>query len=90
MKEEELEFISVSNEDDNDMNTTHYVDPLAPNRSNNSAIGNWFLNQSKVKLCLHHQRLLEIVTILVVIIAPISSVFSFIVQIPGAMVICVW
>eukprot|EP01039_Chlorochromonas_danica_P005598 gene5598-6163_t len=48
LKEEELEFISVSNEDDHDMMMSggHYVDPLAPERSN-STIGHWLFNQSK-------------------------------------------
>lgn len=46
MKEEELEFISVSGDDNDNMMTSTYVDPSAPDRNN--AIGNWVLNQSKV------------------------------------------
>lgn len=45
-KEEDLEFISVSQDEDNDM-TSAYVDPTQPDRANNM-IGNWLLNQSKV------------------------------------------
>lgn len=45
-KEEDLEFISVSQDEDNDM-TSAYVDPTQPDRTNNM-IGNWLLNQSKV------------------------------------------
>lgn len=49
MKEEELEFISVTGgDDDNEMNSA-YVDPTTPDRSGNM-IGNWLLNQSKVSL----------------------------------------
>ena len=47
MKEEELEFISVSGDDHDNMMTSTYVDPSAPDRNN--AIGNWVLNQSKVR-----------------------------------------
>ena len=46
VKEEELEFISVTPDDDyNDMNTHYDVDP-SHERSNN-AIGHWIFNQSK-------------------------------------------
>ncbi|RYG95515.1 hypothetical protein EON65_55860 [archaeon] len=45
-KEEELEFMSVTPDEDNDMNTHYDVDPL-DERSNN-AIGHWIFNQSKV------------------------------------------
>ena len=43
--DEELEFISVSADEDNELNT--YMDPSAP-EANSSQIGNWILNQSKV------------------------------------------
>ncbi len=46
MKEEELEFISVSGDDNDNMMSSTYVDPTAPDR--NTVIGNWVLNQSKV------------------------------------------
>lgn len=46
VKEEELEFISVNADDDNDM-VSSYVDPSQPERTNN-IIGNWIFNQSKV------------------------------------------
>lgn len=46
MKEEELEFISVVQDDDNELNNT-YHDPSASDASNN-VIGNWVFNQSKV------------------------------------------
>jgi Flp pilus assembly protein TadB len=45
VKEEELEFISVNADDDNDM-VSSYVDPSQPERTNN-IIGNWIFNQSK-------------------------------------------
>lgn len=48
LREEELEFIAVSNDDENEMNSGNYVDPHSHGRSD-SAIGNWFLNQSKVE-----------------------------------------
>lgn len=47
MKEEELEFISVSGDDDNNMNSA-YVDHSQPERANDT-IGYWLLNQSKVR-----------------------------------------
>ena len=43
--EDELEFVSIKPEDDNELNT--YMDPSQPDESN-STIGNWILNQSKV------------------------------------------
>jgi hypothetical protein len=48
-KEEELEFISVTNDDDDDGNMTHSYG-IATNDSSGSGnvIGNWILNQSKV------------------------------------------
>lgn len=46
IREEELEFISVVPDDDQEMNIG-YVDPTAPERANNS-IGSAFFNQSKV------------------------------------------
>ena len=47
MKEEELEFISVNTEDDNDMNSA-YVDHSQTERGGPSSnIGSWFFNQSK-------------------------------------------
>lgn len=48
VKEEELEFISVGADDENDM-VSAYVDPSQPDRTNN-IIGNWLFNQSKVGL----------------------------------------
>ena len=45
--EEELEFISVAGDDDNEMN--NYVDPSAQDQGNNP-IGNWIFTQSKVYL----------------------------------------
>lgn len=44
--EEELEFIAVGADEDNEMNT--YVDPNNTERSN-SAIGGWIFTQSKVR-----------------------------------------
>lgn len=46
LKEEELEFISVSADDENEM-TSSYVDPSQPEKPNNM-IGYWLFNQSKV------------------------------------------
>jgi len=46
LKEDELEFISVSREEENEMSST-YIDPSVNEPGNNSAIGNWFFNQSK-------------------------------------------
>lgn len=43
--EEELEFIAVGADEDNDMNT--YIDPNNAERAN-SAIGGWIFTQSKV------------------------------------------
>lgn len=51
LKEEELEFISVNNDDENDM-VSAYVDPSQPERANN-IIGNWLFNQSKVENIFH-------------------------------------
>lgn len=78
MKEEELEFISVTNEDDNDMNSSNFVDPYAPSTSN-SAIGNWFFNQSKVPkiVCIVGVILLPNI----VVSAPFCSLLSPILQI---------
>lgn len=45
--EEELEFIAVGADEDNDMNT--YIDPNSSDASN-SAIGGWIFTQSKVAL----------------------------------------
>jgi hypothetical protein len=51
VKEDELEFISVSGEDESDnMISSSYVDPSVT-RDGSSTIGNWFFNQSKVHLC---------------------------------------
>ncbi len=47
VKEDELEFISVSGDDETDnMISSSYVDPSR--ESTSSTIGNWFFNQSKV------------------------------------------
>ncbi len=46
MREDELEFVSVRDDDDsNNMNST-YVDHSATNQ--NDTVGNWFCTQSKV------------------------------------------
>jgi len=47
LKEEELEFISVSADEENEMNSS-YIDPTVT-ETNGSAIGYWFFNQSKVR-----------------------------------------
>lgn len=48
--EDQLEFISVSNNDDDDLNVT-YNDPLIDSDGGNSnVIGGWVFNQSKVGL----------------------------------------
>jgi len=61
--EEELEFIAVGADEDNDLN--NYMDPNSSDNAN-SNIGGWIFTQSKVctreqsrfvslvKLCLHH------------------------------------
>jgi hypothetical protein len=46
LKEDELEFISVHQEDDNAMNNV-YVDHSQTDRDTSSNIGSWFFNQSK-------------------------------------------
>lgn len=49
VKEDELEFISVSGEDETDnMISSSYVDPSVSREGGSSTIGNWFFNQSKV------------------------------------------
>jgi hypothetical protein len=48
LKEDELEFISVSADEENEMNSA-YVDPTAADsQGGSSTIGYWFFNQSKV------------------------------------------
>jgi hypothetical protein len=47
MKEEELEFISVNQDDDfNNMNDAN-GDPTASDNNGDSVIGSWFIKQSK-------------------------------------------
>lgn len=48
LKEDALEFMTVPDDDHNDMTTSSYVDPSAPGHNNTSVIGSWILTQSKV------------------------------------------
>ncbi len=47
MKEEELEFISVKDDEEYNNLNSSYVDPNAA-YENNDVIGSWIFNQSKV------------------------------------------
>ncbi len=46
MKEDELEFVSVRDDDDNNNMNSSYVDHSASYQSD--VVGNWFCTQSKV------------------------------------------
>jgi hypothetical protein len=61
-KDEELEFISVSADEDNELN--NYMDPAAQNQEG-SAIGGWILTQSKVTLLFLAYTLIFFVDILI-------------------------
>ena len=49
-RDEELEFISVGNDDESNemLNANAYVDPSSGSSGYDNVVGSWFLKQSKV------------------------------------------
>lgn len=84
MKEGELEFISVRDDEESNNLDRTYVDPSQAYEAHNDAIGNWLFNQSKVIILFYifHFDLL--------FVASIDSIFPFVVQDSCSVFLCFW